>query len=83
MQDFGRRGLKRKAICTIVRAGSSDSMSQVILWFKNDLRLHDNYVVDRAQQLVKSGEAKEVIDHLQPGLLAYRIAFSDCASQAY
>ena len=35
-------------------------MGQVVLWFKNDLRLHDNYVVDRAQQLIKSGKAKEV-----------------------
>ena len=35
-------------------------MAQVVLWFKNDLRLHDNYVVDHVRGLVQSGKAKEV-----------------------
>lgn len=64
MQVVGRRGLKRKALWVVAAKGeecqSSNSMGQVVLWFKNDLRLHDNYVVDRAQQLVKSGKAKQV-----------------------
>ena len=35
-------------------------MGRVVVWFKNDLRLHDNYVVSRAGSLIASGEAKEV-----------------------
>ena len=35
-------------------------MARVVIWFKNDLRLHDNEVVDRARSLVASGAATEV-----------------------
>lgn len=35
-------------------------MARVILWFKNDLRVHDNYVLDRAAALVAGGKASEV-----------------------
>lgn len=35
-------------------------MGRIVLWFKNDLRLQDNYQVDRARQLVASGQAEEV-----------------------
>ena len=35
-------------------------MGRVVVWFKNDLRLHDNYVVSHAGSLIASGEAKEV-----------------------
>lgn len=35
-------------------------MARAIVWFKNDLRLHDNYVLERAAELVSSGKASEV-----------------------
>ena len=72
MQVVGRRGLKRKAVWVAAKSDSSGSMGQVVLWFKNDLRLHDNYVVDRAQQLVKSGKAKEV--RISTERIAYNLA---------
>lgn len=31
-----------------------------MLWFKNDLRLHDNYTVERVSRLVSSGSTQEV-----------------------
>nr|QIQ49259.1 DASH cryptochrome [Volvox carteri f. nagariensis] len=34
---------------------------RVVLWFRNDLRLHDNYIVHDAVQRVKRGEASEVL----------------------
>ncbi|GLC48551.1 hypothetical protein PLESTB_000110200 [Pleodorina starrii] len=34
---------------------------RVVLWFRNDLRLHDNYIVHDAAQRVKRGEASEVL----------------------
>ncbi len=36
-------------------------MKRVVLWFRNDLRLHDNPIVDRARRCVSSGECKEVL----------------------
>ena len=35
-------------------------MARVVLWFKNDLRMHDNYVLNRAADLVAGGKASEV-----------------------
>lgn len=40
---------------------SKRSMQRVVLWFRNDLRLHDNAIVDRARRSVASGECKEVL----------------------
>ena len=34
--------------------------SRVVLWFRNDLRLHDNAIVHEAAQRVKTGKATEV-----------------------
>ncbi|KAG2435381.1 hypothetical protein HXX76_007453 [Chlamydomonas incerta] len=34
---------------------------RLVLWFRNDLRLHDNYIVHEAAQRVKRGEASEVL----------------------
>ena len=39
---------------------SASDMARVVLWFKNDLRVRDNYILDRAADLVAKGEAKEV-----------------------
>jgi deoxyribodipyrimidine photo-lyase len=36
-------------------------MQRIVLWFRNDLRLHDNAIVDRAARSVASGECKEVL----------------------
>lgn len=33
---------------------------RVILWFRNDLRLHDNAIVAEAQKRVQAGTASEV-----------------------
>lgn len=33
----------------------------MVLWFRNDLRLHDNVIVDKARRSVASGECKEVL----------------------
>lgn len=35
-------------------------MARVVLWFKNDLRVKDNYILDHAADLVAKGKAKEV-----------------------
>ena len=34
--------------------------SRAVLWFRNDLRLHDNAIVAEAAQRVKSGKISEV-----------------------
>jgi len=37
-------------------------MNRVILWLRNDLRMHDNYVLNWATQLsMKSGQTKQII----------------------
>jgi len=36
-------------------------VQRVILWFRNDLRLHDNAIVDKATRSVASGDCKEVL----------------------
>jgi hypothetical protein len=33
---------------------------RLVLWFRNDLRLHDNYIVHEAVQLVKSKQYDDV-----------------------
>lgn len=37
------------------------SKKRVVLWFRNDLRLHDNYIVNQAVQKVKSQQYNEVL----------------------
>eukprot|EP01025_Chloroclados_australasicus_P029737 TRINITY_DN2970_c0_g1_i1.p1 TRINITY_DN2970_c0_g1~~TRINITY_DN2970_c0_g1_i1.p1 ORF type:complete len:601 (-),score=68.60 TRINITY_DN2970_c0_g1_i1:171-1973(-) len=41
--------------------GSSVSNKRIIIWFKNDLRLHDNYIVNQAAKALKEGTASEVL----------------------
>lgn len=36
------------------------SGGRAVLWFRNDLRLHDNAIVAEAAQRVKSGKVSEV-----------------------
>ncbi len=36
---------------------------RVVVWLRNDLRLHDNYSLSKAAELVKSGSASEVMLH--------------------
>ena len=42
-------------------AASSAAGRRVILWFRNDLRLHDNAIIDEAVRSVRSGAASEVL----------------------
>jgi len=53
---------KRQRTCGTVCFASTvtDMPARLLLWFKNDLRVHDNRVVDQAVSLVKSGKADEV-----------------------
>ena len=39
---------------------AAGSGSRLVLWFRNDLRLHDNVIVHEAAQRVKAGKADEV-----------------------
>lgn len=36
-------------------------VERMVLWFRNDLRLHDNAIVDRATKSVAAGDCKEVL----------------------
>ena len=43
-------------------ASSADNKAKrVVLWFRNDLRLHDNAIIDAAVRRVQSGAATEVL----------------------
>lgn len=42
-------------------AGGGAPGGRVLLWFRNDLRLHDNYTVDAAVQKIKSKQAADVV----------------------
>ena len=42
-------------------ASASQRAERVVLWFRNDLRLHDNAIVDKARRSVASGQCKEVL----------------------
>lgn len=47
---------------------SASDMARVVLWFKNDLRMHDNYVLNRAADLVANGQASEVPSEVLRGI---------------
>lgn len=49
----------RRTLCVRVMATAGGGQ-RLVLWFRNDLRLHDNYIVHEAAQRVKRGEASEV-----------------------
>ena len=42
-------------------AGNKTDAKRVVLWFRNDLRLHDNVIIDTAVKKVQSGAATEVL----------------------
>lgn len=48
-----------RSLCVRVMATAGGG-KRVVLWFRNDLRLHDNYIVHDAAQRVKRGEYSEV-----------------------
>lgn len=51
-----------KSAAASVPAGATNSKSKrVVLWFRNDLRLHDNAIIDAALRKVQSGAATEVL----------------------
>ncbi len=41
-------------------AGGGGARQRAVLWFRNDLRLHDNAIVAEAAQAVKNGKLSEV-----------------------
>ena len=41
-------------------AGGGGAPQRAVLWFRNDLRLHDNAIVAEAAQAVKNGKLSEV-----------------------
>ena len=56
-----------RRICIAAMANGSKS-KRVVLWFRDDLRLRDNYTVASAAKMVKAGQASEVRSQL-PRLL--------------
>lgn len=42
-------------------AAAASKAKRVVVWLRNDLRLHDNYVLHEAVQRVRSKEAAEVL----------------------
>ena len=40
---------------------ASDATTRVVVWFRNDLRLADNYVVQRAEQLASGDDKTEIL----------------------
>ena len=48
-----------RRICVAAMAKGSQS-KRVVLWFRDDLRLRDNYTVASAAKMVKAGQASEV-----------------------
>ncbi len=52
-----------RRICVAAMAKGSQS-KRVVLWFRDDLRLHDNYTVASAAKMVKAGQASEVRSQL-------------------
>eukprot|EP01026_Neomeris_dumetosa_P030046 TRINITY_DN2414_c0_g1_i14.p1 TRINITY_DN2414_c0_g1~~TRINITY_DN2414_c0_g1_i14.p1 ORF type:complete len:735 (-),score=48.41 TRINITY_DN2414_c0_g1_i14:262-2295(-) len=53
----------RVSIKAFSMASSDGSVNckRIILWFKNDLRLHDNYTIHEAVKAVKEGKTQEVL----------------------
>ena len=41
-------------------ATGAEAPSRTVLWFRNDLRVHDNAIVHEAAQRVKTGQSQEV-----------------------
>ena len=41
-------------------AATADSPRRTVLWFRNDLRVHDSATVHEAAQRVKAGDSNEV-----------------------
>ncbi len=42
-------------------AGGSGSSKRMVLWFRNDLRLHDNAIVAEAVKAVRAKQVDEVV----------------------
>lgn len=70
-----RLGVRTHSVRTIVTAMASDG-KRVIVWLRNDLRLHDNYSLHKAAELVKAGTASEV--SFKPSLNAANLSAMVC-----
>ena len=45
-------------------AGGNEGPRRTVLWFRNDLRVHDSVTVHEAAQRVKNGQSDEVRQQL-------------------
>lgn len=60
---------------------SASAPSRVIIWFRNDLRLHDNYAVAEALNAAKAGQARQPYTRPAPHskyLVRFRPRCPDC-----
>ena len=69
-----------RLICIAAMAKGSQS-KRVVLWFRDDLRLRDNYIVASAAKMVKAGQASEV--RTQPPRLLYRLDGEPCCTDSW
>ena len=59
LQGLARRVSARRSVSSM--AQEATQKSRIIVWFRDDLRLHDNPTVHAAATKVKSKQAAEVI----------------------
>ena len=59
--DAEARQLKRMAPSVRTDGIVPRRMQRIVIWFRNDLRLHDNAILDKARRCVRSGEVREVL----------------------
>lgn len=58
MQGLARRVSARRQVSDMAQQAVQNS--RIILWFRDDLRLHDNAIVHMAATRIKSHQASEV-----------------------
>jgi deoxyribodipyrimidine photo-lyase len=51
----------KTATASAPTSSNTNASKRVVLWFRNDLRLHDNAIIDAAVRKVQSGAATEVL----------------------
>lgn len=57
LPTFSRQGLSTRAPRTSITMASQ----RLVLWFRNDLRLHDNYIIAEAAKKMSSNRKLEVM----------------------
>lgn len=60
VENYRRRQIASRA--KMAHSGKNGGGNQrIILWFRNDLRIHDNVIVDEAVKRIRGGQAVEVL----------------------